>query len=83
VPDASVGLVRAGTKAEVRLNGAAGTVIPAAVTRIAVSVDPATRTMRAEIELPNPDEKLRPGMYAQVTLFPQAAPAVARGEVAR
>jgi multidrug efflux pump subunit AcrA (membrane-fusion protein) len=83
VPDTSAAAIRAGTKAEVRLSGAGGAAIAAAVTRVAVSVDPATRTMRAEIDLPNPGEKLRPGMYAQVTLFPQNEPAVARGEVAR
>jgi multidrug efflux pump subunit AcrA (membrane-fusion protein) len=27
--------------------------------------------MRAEIDLPNPNETLRPGMYAQVTLTPE------------
>jgi multidrug efflux pump subunit AcrA (membrane-fusion protein) len=84
VPDTNAAAIRAGTKAEVRLRGSGGAVIPAvAVTRVAVAVDPATRTMRAEIDLPNPGEKIRPGMYAQVTLFPQAEPAVARGEVAR
>jgi multidrug resistance efflux pump len=83
VPDTIAAAVRPGTKAEIRLNGSAGVMTVAAITRIAVSVDPATRTMRAEIELPNGDEKFRPGVYAQVTLFPQTQPAVARGEVAR
>jgi multidrug efflux pump subunit AcrA (membrane-fusion protein) len=83
VPDTSAAAIHAGTKAEVRLSGPGGATISATVTRVAVSVDPATRTMRAEIDLPNPGEKLRPGMYAQVTLFPQAEPSVARGEVAR
>jgi hypothetical protein len=27
--------------------------------------------MRVEIDLPNPEEKLVPGMYAQVTLGPE------------
>jgi RND family efflux transporter MFP subunit len=40
------------------------------VTRVARSLDPVTRTMRAEIELDNPDGLLQPGMYgsASVTL---------------
>lgn len=83
VPDANAAAVRPGMKAEIRLNGAGGALISATVTRVAVAVDPSTRTMRTEIELPNPDERIRPGMYAQVTLFPQSDPAVARGEVAR
>ena len=40
------------------------------VTRKSKSLDPVTRTMRAEIELDNPDGHLQPGMYgtAQVNL---------------
>jgi len=34
----------------------------------ATALDPATRTMRVEIDLPNPDEKLQPGMYGTLTL---------------
>jgi multidrug efflux pump subunit AcrA (membrane-fusion protein) len=87
VPDAAATAVRAGTKADVRLSSsnaaAAPAAIAAAVTRVAVALDPATRTMRAEIDLPNPGEKLRPGMYAQVVLFPQSEPTVARREVAQ
>jgi multidrug efflux pump subunit AcrA (membrane-fusion protein) len=83
VPDANAAAVHAGAKAAIRLTGAAGQTISASVTRVAVSVDPATRTMRAEIDLPNPAQQIRPGMYAQVTLFPQAEQPVARREVAR
>jgi multidrug efflux pump subunit AcrA (membrane-fusion protein) len=52
----------------VRLYGKAPLTVRGTVTRIAMALDPATRTMRVEIDLPNPDEKLLPGMYAQVTL---------------
>jgi RND family efflux transporter MFP subunit len=83
VPDVNAAAIRPGVKAEVRFGGPGGETIPATVTRVAVSVDPATRTMRTEIQLPNPDEKIRPGMYVQVTLFPHSEPAVARGEVRR
>ena len=38
------------------------------VTRVAGALDPATRTLRVEIDLKNTDNSLRPGMYAQVTL---------------
>ncbi len=31
-------------------------------------VDPQTRAVHARIELPNPDNALRPGMFAHVTL---------------
>ena len=78
VPEANVGGVRKGTRADVRLFGPGGQTVQGAVSRVATSVDPTTRTMRAEIDLPNPDEALRPGMYAQVTLTPQAAEPVAK-----
>ncbi|MDB5297727.1 MAG: efflux transporter periplasmic adaptor subunit, partial [Phycisphaerales bacterium] len=74
VPEASAAAVRPGAKADVRLPGSAGQVISGTVTRIATSVDPATRTMRAEVDLPNPAGALRPGMYAQVTLTTDPSP---------
>jgi RND family efflux transporter MFP subunit len=36
------------------------------VTRTADSLDLATRTLRTEVQVPNPDNALRPGMYLQV-----------------
>lgn len=47
--------------------------VPATITRIAESVDAASRTMLAEIELENGSHRLQPGSYAQVTLsMPQS-----------
>jgi multidrug efflux pump subunit AcrA (membrane-fusion protein) len=71
VPESIVAGIRPGVGAEVKLYGPAGQTIHGTVTRIAAALDPATRTMRAEIDLPNPNETLRPGMYAQVTLTPE------------
>ena len=70
VPESSVASIRPGTSADVKLYGPAGQTIHGTVTRVATAIDPATRTMRAEIDLPNPAESLRPGMYAQITLTP-------------
>jgi len=68
LPEASAAGVRVGDRVEVKLYSSAGPPIQGAVTRIATAVNPATRTMRTEIDLPNPGHLLRPGMYAQVTL---------------
>ena len=38
------------------------------VARVAPVLDPATRTAEIEIEIPNPDFRLKPGMYARVGL---------------
>jgi RND family efflux transporter MFP subunit len=42
------------------------------VMRFAARLDPETRTMRTEIDLPNPRGVLFPGMYARVTLETEA-----------
>ena len=67
-PEASVSGIRPGVRAEVKLYDAGEMTIEGSVTRVATALDPLTRTMRVEIDLPNPDEKLQPGMYARVTL---------------
>ena len=71
VPEASAAGIRPGLPADVKLYGPAAVTVHGTVTRIANSLDSATRTMRVEIDLPNPREKLLPGMYAQVTLGPE------------
>lgn len=42
--------------------------IQATVTRVASSLEPSTRTMLAEVELPNPDKKLLPGMFGEAEI---------------
>ena len=71
VPEASVAGIRPGLRADVKLYGPAGLTVHGTVTRIGAVLHPATRTMRVEIDLLNPDEKLVPGIYAQVTLAPE------------
>jgi RND family efflux transporter MFP subunit len=74
VPETNAAAIRPGWAAEVQLYGPTGQTLRNTVTRIAGALDPTTRTMRVEIDLPNPDESVLPGMYAQVTLStPQGA----------
>ena len=44
------------------------------VTRTAKAIDPGSRTMRVEIDLPNPDRALVPGMYVQSKFKFKGAP---------
>jgi HlyD family secretion protein len=44
------------------------------VTRTAWSLDPTNRSLKVEIDLPNPDGVLRPGMYATIQLRLDEAP---------
>ena len=69
VPEMNAAAISPGWEAEVRLYGPTGQALRSAVTRIASALDPTTRTMRVEIDLPNPDGTIIPGMYAQVTLW--------------
>jgi RND family efflux transporter MFP subunit len=68
VPETNAAAIRPGWAAEVRLYGPTGQTLRSTVTRVAGALEPSTRTMRVEIDLPNPDASLLPGTYAQVTL---------------
>jgi RND family efflux transporter MFP subunit len=57
-----------GQKAEVAVPEYPSRVFTATVARTARAIDPATRTLMVELELPNADRALLPGTFAQVTL---------------
>jgi len=44
------------------------------VARFTDALDPSTRTMQVEIDVPNPSYRLQPGMYAEVHLSSNAVP---------
>ena len=54
--------------------GLPGEGVPAKVSRVATVLDPASRTMRVEVDVANPGERLRPGMTVQVSLDTQRTP---------
>jgi membrane fusion protein (multidrug efflux system) len=68
VPEPEVPLITNGVPAAVSVEELPGRLFPGAVTRFAHALDPATKTMLTEIEIPNPDGDLRPGAYATVRL---------------
>ncbi|HVO30375.1 MAG TPA: efflux RND transporter periplasmic adaptor subunit [bacterium] len=57
--------VKVDLPAHVDVDALGGKSAPGKVVRIAPSFDPVTRTLDAEIQLPNPDGQLRPGMYGR------------------
>ena len=79
VPEALGQNLGRGTPASVKLVAAGGQPIAATVTRTAGSLDPQTQTMRVEIDLPNPQQRLVPGTYVQVTFTPGSTPRIAEG----
>ena len=62
-----LGRVRTGMDAVVTVDAYPGETFKGLVARIAPVLDPATRTAQMEIEIPNGDYRLKPGMYARVT----------------
>lgn len=62
-----VGDIADGEPVAIRLEGS-GTVLHAKISRFSRRVDTATRTMETEVQVPNPNLELVPGMYATVTL---------------
>jgi RND family efflux transporter MFP subunit len=69
VAEADTARVQKDGPATLRVDALPGLGFKAKVTRIAAALDPATRTLRVELDLPNAEGKLRPGMYGVVT-FP-------------
>jgi RND family efflux transporter MFP subunit len=68
VPQTFSRFVKSGTQADLTLNELPGRKFPAHVTSTAGAIDPASRTLLTELEVPNDSGELLPGAYAQITL---------------
>jgi RND family efflux transporter MFP subunit len=74
--DAAFG-VSPGVEAVVRVPEMPDRTFPGKVTRFADALAPGTRTLLTEIDVPNPDGVLRPGMYCTVELhIPRKTPSL-------
>lgn len=69
VRDRDVPYLDRGDEAVVRVDALEGEEFRGKVARYSEYEDPANRTMRAEIDLPNPSGRLREGMYGGVTIL--------------
>jgi RND family efflux transporter MFP subunit len=65
VPEIYAPSIHAGQTAYIELPSLPGQRFSGKVARTADSIDPATRTLRTEIDVPNRDGRLFPGSYAQ------------------
>jgi len=68
VPQEDAPLVKKGTPVTIAISGLPEKTLKATVTRSTVALDPGTRSLLAEIDLPNPGHDLAPGMFAEVVL---------------
>ena len=67
VPEALASFVRVGTMSSIHVQSL-GQTFNGKITRSTGALDPSTRTMQVEIDVPNSDGRLSPGMYADVSL---------------
>jgi len=68
VPQTFSRFVKPGTQADLTLNELPGRKFPAHVTSTAGAIDPASRTLLTELQVPNEKGELLPGSYAQIAL---------------
>jgi RND family efflux transporter MFP subunit len=67
VPQSAAGeLMTSEVPAEIRAPGAVGDVFSGKIARSAQSIDSQSRTMRVEVDMPNANHRLVPGMYVNV-----------------
>jgi RND family efflux transporter MFP subunit len=59
-------LMRVGVPATISTNDPSGQPIAGHITRTSDAIDPKARTFRVELDIPNPDRRLVPGLYVQV-----------------
>jgi RND family efflux transporter MFP subunit len=76
IPENEAPRVRVGDPVIVKPSGFNGAQFTGMIARFAFRLDPETRNMRTEIDLPNPGERLYPGMYAEVSLAVDRRPDV-------
>ena len=66
VPQAYAPFIKVGAKTSVTLQEFPGQKFVAKVARTAESIDPTTRTLLTEVDVPNPDGRLLPGSFGEV-----------------
>ena len=66
--------VTEGQSAEARLSYMPGEVFSGRVDYVYPVLDPVTRTLQVRLRFSNPDERMKPNMYARVTIFGKSHP---------
>lgn len=68
-PEQQARRLKSGLGIEVRVSAYPDETFKGVITYVGAVIDPATRTILARAEVPNPDRRLRPEMFAEVTLM--------------
>jgi len=69
IPEREIPYIQPGDRVTIRFDALPGKQFTEPVARIAESEDPTTRTMLAEIDVPNPDRMIRDQMYGRVEIM--------------
>ncbi len=69
IPQRDVALADVGDRVLFKHEAQSSTVLEGKISRVSKCLEPTTRTMMVEIDLPNPDQRLLPGMFGQVTIM--------------
>lgn len=67
-PASDVPYLETGVPATVVVDALPGETFEGRVTRLAAELDPGARTLEVEVEIPNPEGKLKPGMLARMEI---------------
>ena len=68
IPETYFPLVKQGMKVDVRSDIYPDKTFPATIEIVYPTIDPASHTFQAKLNIPNGSEKIRPGMYVKTTL---------------
>lgn len=68
IPESDVRYLRVGLPLQVQADAYPGRLFPGTITRMNPALDVQTRTLAVEIDMPNPDGALKPGMFARAIL---------------
>ncbi len=76
IPEPDIPYIKRGLKAKVRLDAYPETIFEGEVFRVGEALDVLSRTLPVEVSIPNPEYKLKSGMFARVTLIVAEYPKV-------
>jgi cobalt-zinc-cadmium efflux system membrane fusion protein len=68
-PEQQAGRLKTGLTIELRVSAYPDTTFGGPITYVGAVIDPATRTVMARADVSNPDGRLRPEMFAEITLL--------------
>ena len=68
VPEREYRKISPGQPVRINIDALGGEQVPTAVTRVSPSIDPATGTFKVTIEILDPERRIKPGMFARISI---------------